>query len=236
MINISNDLMKQIMGHAKTECPRECCGVISAGIYFPCRNLSESQYENFLISAQDFSKAEETGEITVIVHSHPYASPDPSQADLVGIESSQLPWIIVNPQTGAYTLTFPTGYRPPLLGREFAYGVLDCYTLVRDWYSEHGIELPKYDHRSFGWWDRGENLFFERFESAGFIKITMEELRHGDAVLMNISGKVSNHCAVYLGDNLILHHINKRLSSRDVYGGYWLKNTTQALRHKDMPC
>jgi cell wall-associated NlpC family hydrolase len=64
----------------------------------------------------------------------------------------------------------------------------------------------------------------------------MEELRHGDAVLMNISGKVSNHCAVYLGDNLILHHINKRLSSRDVYGGYWLKNTTQALRHKDMPC
>ena len=35
-----------------------------------------------------------------------------------------------------------------------------------------------------------------------------------------------------LGDGLILHHLQGRLSSRDVYGGYWQKITTHILRHR----
>jgi cell wall-associated NlpC family hydrolase len=48
---------------------------------------------------------------------------------------------------------------------------------------------------------------------------------------MQVASPVPNHAAVYLGDGLILHHLQGRLSSRDVYGGYWQKVTTHALRH-----
>lgn len=41
---------------------------------------------------------------------------------------------------------------------------------------------------------------------------------------------VPNHAAVYLGDGLMLHHMYGRLSSRDVYGGYWREVTRLVVR------
>ena len=60
----------------------------------------------------------------------------------------------------------------------------------------------------------------------------MEELQYGDAILMQLGAKLPNHAAVYIGDQLILHHIQDRLSSRDVYGGYYVKSTAMVLRHE----
>jgi len=58
-----------------------------------------------------------------------------------------------------------------------------------------------------------------------------DELKVGDCFLMQVASPVPNHAAIYLGDGLILHHLQGRLSSRDVYGGYWQKVTTHILRH-----
>jgi cell wall-associated NlpC family hydrolase len=41
-----------------------------------------------------------------------------------------------------------------------------------------------------------------------------------------------NHIAVYIGNEMILHHGHGRLSRRDIYGGFWQKHTTHHLRHK----
>jgi len=43
---------------------------------------------------------------------------------------------------------------------------------------------------------------------------------------------VPNHAGVYLGDGIMLHHLYGRLSSRDVYGGYWREVTRLTLRHE----
>jgi cell wall-associated NlpC family hydrolase len=42
---------------------------------------------------------------------------------------------------------------------------------------------------------------------------------------MSVGNAGLNHVGVYLGEQLILHHLRGRLSSTDVYGG-WLQKQT----------
>jgi cell wall-associated NlpC family hydrolase len=43
---------------------------------------------------------------------------------------------------------------------------------------------------------------------------------------------VPNHAGIYLGDGLMLHHLYGRLSSRDLYGGWYLESTRAVLRYQ----
>jgi cell wall-associated NlpC family hydrolase len=164
-----------------------------------------------------------------VVHSHPYLPALPSQADLVSCEATGLEWHIVSVPNGAWHSFRPSGYVAPLVGRVFSHGVLDCYAVIRDWWQqERGVTLPDFE-RSDGWWGRGENLYLDNFRRAGFEPC--EDLHVGAGLLMQIGSPVPNHAAVYLGDDTILHHVQGRLSSRDIWGGYWRKNTTHILRY-----
>ncbi|MFY2947400.1 C40 family peptidase, partial [Achromobacter ruhlandii] len=90
--------MQAIRDHGVATYPQECCGlVVKAGRrewYVPCRNTAASE-EHFVMSAQDYAAAEESGRITAVVHSHPDAAALPSEADRVACEASGLPWYIV---------------------------------------------------------------------------------------------------------------------------------------------
>ena len=61
-----------------------------------------------------------------------------------------------------------------------------------------------------------------------------KDIRKGDVLLMQIASPVPNHAAIYLDDGVIMQHVAGRLSSRDVYGGYWAKHTTHVLRHRSL--
>lgn len=221
------------IGHAEVEYPRESCGLLIAKKrrqhYVPCCNLAARPGEQFIISPQDYAMAEESGEIVAVIHSHPNAQPTPSQADRVACEASGLPWHIVGYPNCVWAEIQPIGYKAPLIGREFVHGVLDCYSIVRDWYAiDRGITLPNFD-RHDDWWKKGLNLYLDSFAVAGFVAIDAMEV--GSVLLMQILSDVPNHAAIYLGDNIILHHLHGRLSSRDVYGGYYRKHTTHTLRY-----
>lgn len=221
--------------HALDCYPRESCGllVIVQGIetYLPCINMAVGS-ENFAISPIDYARCEDMGVVIGIVHSHPNQQPTPSQADLVACEESNLPWYIVgiNPESGSRWLEVkPSGYIAPLLGRQFTHGVLDCYSLVKDWYRlEQGIILPDFDRKDF-WWKTGESLYEDNFRQAGFKIVDKPE--YGDGIIMQIQSDVPNHAAVYLGDNIIIHHMYNQLSRRDVYGGYYQKHTRYIVRY-----
>jgi cell wall-associated NlpC family hydrolase len=112
--------------------------------------------------------------------------------------------------------------------------MLDCWGLCRDWYArERGVDLPDPARRD-GWWDDGSTDLYgdDPMKAAGFEKIDLASIAAGDLILMQIRSRnlVPNHAAIYLGDGLILHHLHGRLSSRDVYGGYWQETTRSVWR------
>jgi proteasome lid subunit RPN8/RPN11 len=235
-MQLSSTLKNKILDHASKSFPKESCGLIAIvkgrKHYFECLNLADTPSEHFIIDALQYQEVEDKGEIIAVVHSHPKSNPTPSQADRVACEKSGLPWYIVNPKTEEWGYCEPSGFTLPYVGREFVFGVVDCYSLCRDWYkAEFGLDLKDYERRD-NFWLRNENLYLDNFSNEGFRKVPLEDLQYGDAILMNLVSPLPNHAAIYLGDQLILHHVQGRLSSRDVYGGYYGKSTACVLRHE----
>ena len=235
-MTLPDSIKAAALEHAKAEFPQESCGLVAVvkgrRRYFPCRNIADTPDEHFVLDPADYVAIEEKGEIVSVIHSHPKTNHAPSQADRVACEKSGLLWYVVNPQTEAWGYCEPEGFELPYVGREFAFGIVDCYSLCRDWYKrEWDLDLKDYERRD-QFWLRGESLYMDNFANEGFRKIPLEELQPGDAILMQLNAPLPNHAAVYLGDQMILHHLQGRLSSRDLYGGYYLKNTACALRHE----
>lgn len=232
---MTDEVLSEIRDHAARAYPLESCGVViirkGRERYVPCRNLAQGA-DHFILHHEDYAQAEEEGEIVMIVHSHPNAAPIPSQADRVACEASGVPWLIMNWPTGNYTQCEPSDYQAPLVGRQFCFGVLDCYSLIRDYYQrELHITLPNFA-RTDGFWKRGEDLYRQHFAEAGFTRVPDASLRPHDVLLMQLSADLPNHGAVYLGDGRILHHVMHRLSTREVYGGYWQQVTAMTIRHE----
>lgn len=235
-----------IRKHAEQDYPREACGLVivvkGRERYYACGNTAVGS-AHFVLSAADYADAEQLGEIVALVHSHPDVAATPSQADLVSCEGSGLQWHIVRVDlvdgaaaAGEIVTFAPSGYQSPLVGRQFSHGVLDCYQLVVDWFArERAIALPQFA-REDGWWDDGHtDLYTAGFPQAGFVKIADgAPLDVGDVILMQIRSKngVPNHAAIYIGDGLMLHHLHGRLSSRDVYGGYYQEVTRCVVRYQ----
>ena len=240
------DTVIAIALHAQAQYPRECCGLVvvikGRERYVACSNTAAGT-DHFVLPPEQYAAAEDQGEIVAIVHSHPDVPADASQADLVACEATGLPWYIVRVDlvngaalAGQMITIEPTGYQAPLVGRQFQHGVLDCYQLVVDWYArERSITLMQFD-RADNWWDDGtSDLYTQGFPQAGFVRLADgAPLEEGDVILMQIRSRnnVPNHAAIYLGDGLMLHHLHGRLSSRDVYGGYFLESTRAVLRYQ----
>ena len=230
-----NEIIEQVIAHTNETQPNECCGLVVKRDgkleYVRCDNISGNPSNQFVIAPEQYAEIEDTGEIVMIAHSHCYIPPVPSAADKVGIENSGLPWLIVNYPVGNHTITEPSGFKHPLVGRQFVKGVLDCYELVKDYYDQElNIDLPSYV-RPEVWWEEGRSILLENFAAFGFREIDQSELQPNDCILMQVGSTVPNHVAVYVGDDKILHHVLNRLSGHDVYGGYWRRVSTHFLRY-----
>ena len=237
------NIIQAAIAHAKQEYPKESCGLVvvhkGREKYMPCRNINNKPEDIFTLHGEDYSRAEDIGEITYIVHSHPNENPKPSPADLTAIElegNESLPWLIVNPLTGQHTITKPSGYKAPYVGRVFSAGVLDCLTIIKDYHlRELNIQMPHHERQDKWWEVEGLNYYVDLHKDAGFVKKSNNaELQIHDVIPMFLGASKPNHAGVYLGEGKILHHVQGRLSSIDMYGGYWQKNTWGVLRHREL--
>jgi proteasome lid subunit RPN8/RPN11 len=236
------EVRQQIYAHALAEFPRECCGLVVGNEYVRCRNIATTPSEHFILAPEDYANAEDKGEVTMVVHSHPNLPARASEGDKVSCEASGLPWLIVSvikqpedvqPRIAGDAMIAPCGYEAPLIGRTFCFGVLDCFTLIRDWYMRTlGIELPNFERRDNFWADGvDQELYLDNYRKAGFVDVTDGSLEVGDILMMKVrSPKSTNHAGVYIGKGLFLHHLYGKLSSREVYGGYWAEVTRKIVR------
>lgn len=240
MIELTDEIKCQFISHAQRCHPREACGVVAIvkgkQQYYECENLAENDGD-FILDPRDYIRIDDfvsshSGDIVAIIHSHPATRARPSMADKVGCELSGLQWFIYSTKHVEWFTFSPENYKAPLIGRPFKHGVFDCYSALRDWYSEKlGIKLKDF-YREPKWWEKGGDLFLDNFKDAGFYQVLDGSLETGDVLLINVGSKVVNHCAVYIGNDQIFHQTMNRLSSREVYGGMMKKNTRMVLRYK----
>ena len=233
---------KDALAHAKQEDPKESCGLLleikGKEKYFPCKNLSNWSNQCFIIDPVDYAKAEDTGKILAVIHSHPTTQPIASQADMVSCEDTNLPWHIVNPKTEQWGYYEPSGYKPPLLGRHWVWGITDCLSLVEDWYlQEKKITFkkatrpltPEIFHKNPQSKEDGD--FNNYLITAGFRLLEpKEKLENGDVLAMSILGKGLNHVGIFL-DGDVLHHLGDRISCKEPYSEWLLKCTGARYRY-----
>ena len=238
---MSPETRKVAAEHAQAEFPNEACGLVivkrGKERFWPCRNIAIDPRDQFILAPEDYAAASEAGEIVEVFHSHVYVPASPSQADRVACEATGLRWSILSLPTHAWAEFEPSGYEAPLIGRVHVWGVVDCWTVVRDWYArEWGIELIDVP-RTRDYWLTGDDILGGNVKAAGFYDVPEEsDLELGDVLLMQTGDStVANHCALYIGDDQILHHAEGRLSSREVYGGWYKKHTVRRVRHANRP-
>ena len=119
----------------------------------------------------------------------------------------------------------------PLIGRPYAFGIFDCFSLVHDYmYQIMNIEI--------GQLERTEQCFdipgFTRdaARQCGFVQVD-DAPRRGDLFLIQTDVGEPDHAAVYDGNDRIMHHMRNRLSRSDIYGGsYWQLHTISHWRHR----
>lgn len=232
---------EQIINYCKEQKPKEACGIVivvkGAYKFIPCRNIADNSTRDFAIAPADFANAEDNGEVVTIVHSHPSRDASPSPTDIAMQKHQGIDWLIVGLGGAIESETCwlkSEKKEVPLYGRKYIWHVYDCGSFIRDFYwQEFNIELPDF-YRPEKFWEQGLELYLDNYAAAGFTEISFEELKYGDLVVMALGTHITTHGAVYIGDNKIAHHLNGRLSCKDVFGRYYQARTTRYLRHKDM--
>ena len=222
------------LNHAKEQSTKEVCGLISIvkgkTRYFPCKNIADDPTDGFCLSPDDWMKAEDAGELVGVFHSHPDCSPEPSKTDLDSCDYLDLPFYIVNPNTKEWHYMEPTGYKQPLIGRVWEWGKSDCWTLVIDYFAEKGLTVKNWPRPNKSK-DILTNGIFERLIPKSGFKIVEDEMKVGDLLLMKFTGPDPDHVAVYIGEQMVIHHLGGRLSSRDLYNEFLINATVKRYRY-----
>lgn len=207
----------------------EVCGLIVNGNrLLCCRNTHPEPRKNFRISEDDWLSAEDEGDVTAVIHSHPQPKLVLSGVDRQMQLSTGIEWWLVS--DGRLRKFRPV---PHLLGRRFEHGVTDCYTLFRDAYHLCGIDLPDFE-RTNGWWLREENLYLKNLSANGFYEVEMKDIQPGDVLIRRAFPESDPcHAMVYLGSNMVIHHEQSgRLSRREPLRPAYLRLTHSIWRHE----
>jgi len=118
-----NTWQEQALHHAKTALPEESCGLVieveGKQDYYPCKNIAIEGANSFTIDPEDWAKAEETGTVLHICHSHPNGDLTPSEEDIKNCNFLGLSWFIFDPENDKVQELKPQEHKPMLTKDKF---------------------------------------------------------------------------------------------------------------------
>jgi len=228
-------MIEEIKKHFEEEYPREGCGVIAIvkgkKRWFPCENVAPDE-DNFILSSSDYLNIKRRADIFAIVHSHPNASNEASQHDIDSCNALGIPYYIFSYPEMDLNIVEPIKKAYPLIGREYKFGVKDCFEAMRDYLESKNISIPPRILFEDNWWDRDLNYFCpEVIEKWGGKEIPLSDMKPNDVLIFKIRNTVPDHCGVYLGNDVFFHHAENRLSCRENLYPFWAEHIVGAYRY-----
>lgn len=227
--------LEAIEQHFANEYPREGCGVLAIQKgklkWFPCTNVAEDG-DDFVIDSMEYLRLTQTSDIVGIVHSHPDSECTPSEADIKYCNALGIRYYIFSYPSMEMHLLEPKKSVKTLYGREYEFGVSDCFEAMRDYLAEQKIHINPRAAFEDDWWKKGLNYFNEETVAAwGFKPVNLSSIQPNDMLVFNVFSDVPNHCGVYLGNEIFYHHAVNRLSCRESLYPMWVDYLTGAYRY-----
>lgn len=227
-------MIHEIQEHFEKEYPREGCGIIGVvkgkKRWYPCKNVAESD-DDFILCSDDWFRIKQSADIIGIVHSHPDASNEPSQYDIDCCNAMGIPYYIFSYPSMDLNILEPRKNFTPLIGREYSFGVKDCFEAMRDWLAQENIQIPPRAAFEDDWWEKGLDYFTEdTIKQWNHVPVTNPQ--KNDVLIFKVEAEVPNHCGVYLGDDKFFHHAVNRLSCRESLYPFWAQHLVGIYRYE----
>lgn len=227
-----------IREHSFRELPNECCGLVFSdnegdSKIFECRNKSSKPTKHFEIDPMDYVSASRLGKITGTYHSHPNSNDAFSEFDKHNSKNHNLIYYLYCTSKNIFLEYDPNQEFNSYVGRTFKIGSMDCLTLVKDFYlNELSIKINDY-HRDCDWKKNSKFLIDDNYGSEGFSKVSGDYKKY-DCHLFKFKNEASEHIAINLGDDLILHQPRDGYSRIEKLTEKHKKFINFTVRHKEL--
>lgn len=197
----------------------ERCGAVKDGKFVEYENIAIDKVNTFELPEDALND-----DIEAIWHTHVNGLRYLSSADRLNQLQTGKTWILRRDDSDLIVKPIPL-----LCRREFEYGKSDCGTIIEDSFHLMGIDL--------GLTKRGDMLddmksgyIIKSLKSVGFEQVN--DIAEGDVLVTTFNGN-ADHMMLYLGDELVLHHLYNRQSKVDFLHSYYRKKISYIFRHKD---
>ena len=245
---IKEHIKDLIKSHALKESPRECCGLIlqdgKKTQAFPCRNSSEKPKSHFSVHPADYVAGSLQGNIKAVYHSHNSDNENFSTNDKFHSSIHELDYVLYNTVKDSFSLFNYKKNKTFFYDRIFEIGKSDCYTVIKEYYKELGINLADEPHNrtDHTWHKRNPTLIqglFNLNKNNPELPICelppSSELKKHDVVVFEfVKGAGPNHVAVYLGDGTMTHHPRNKYPCIENLNQIYRKKIYKIYRHEGL--
>ena len=128
-----------------------------------------------------------------------------------------IPYYIFSYPDMGLNIVQPERAEKSLYGRDYEFGVNDCFEAMRDYLASQNINIPSRAAFEDDWWHKKLDYFTDEIiENYGYAPVE-GNMKPNDVIIFKINASVGNHCGVYLGDDVFFHHAENRISCREIY-------------------
>jgi len=245
---LQDNIKEKIKRHALKDLTQECCGLLvekdNSIDVFECSNVSESPKNHFSILPRDYLRASRSGSIKAVYHSHNSDNNKFSPNDILHSRSHKIAFILYCSTKDSFSAFDPDRDKTFLYDKIFKIGESDCYTVVKEYYKNLGIDLAdspnsRKDHT---WHQKNPSLIQDLFNlnksnpELPIIEINpTEDLKKHDVIVFEyIKNRGPNHVAIYLGEGKILHHPRNKYLCIEPLSKPYQKTICKIYRHEQL--